>query len=203
MSEKELGKAMLRLDPASDKPLPSADLLRYLLTRDRRRARFLTVVVLLIWAVVVFFLYGTISFWYDYVIPQHKELLTVTAKAHEAGSVARYQSVAISDLNLLFFSVIALPRAIVSGRALRVGGASFCEEKYRARSLRSGLVSFSTNGFMTALSRRPSRYMNNAVTRNWRGCPASEGNADEGELPSAPWQAAQTCAFCRPSSKPA
>ena len=108
MSEKDLGKAMLRVDSACDKPAPSGDLLRYLLARDRRRSRFLTVVVLLIWVVIVFFLYGTISYWYDYVIPQHKELLTVTAKAHEAGSVARYQSVAISDLNLLFFSVIAV-----------------------------------------------------------------------------------------------
>ena len=107
MSEKELGKAMLRLDPASDNPFPSGDLLRYLLARDRRRAKFLTVVVLLIWAVVVYFLYNTISYWYDYVIPQHKELLTVTAKENAAGSVARHQSVAIHDLNFLFFMLMA------------------------------------------------------------------------------------------------
>lgn len=107
MTEKELGKAMLRVDPASDKPFPSGDLLRYLLARDRRRAWLLTAAVLLIWVVVLFFLYWAISYWYGSVIPQHKNLLHVTATEHKPGSVARYQSVAIHDLNYLFFCLMA------------------------------------------------------------------------------------------------
>jgi hypothetical protein len=106
MTENELGKAMLRVDPASDKPIPSGDLLRYLLARDKRRAWLLTAAVILIWAVVFFFLYHAISYWYDSVIPQHKNLLHVTATEYKAGSVARYQSVAIHDLNYLFFCLV-------------------------------------------------------------------------------------------------
>ena len=107
MTEKDLGKAMLRVDPPSDTPLLSDDLLRYLLARDRRRAWLLTAAVVLIWAVVLFFLYWAVSYWYGYVIPQHKNLLHVTATEHKPGSVARYQSVAIHDLNYLVFCLVA------------------------------------------------------------------------------------------------
>src|SRR3982751_6991204 len=67
----------------------------------------------------------------------------------------------------------------------------------------SALLRLAANGDICAFLRLPSRNISNCVAMNCAGCAASDGFAAIDELPSGPWQAVQTCAFCRPASRAA